>query len=179
MITEPRLQVRTFGPVQATDAVDIDFVAASTIVHVDDSLFDSVSEYFDSDDESGSSFPWTEESSDEVLDYFVALDVAAAETSPRLEGAGDLPSARTGWRRRRVVGKRSVGELSRSGRCRRMGMERGRLGVDWVGKRELLTSPIGASIGEGVLRKLFEGEELRIMMFNYREMGIIPKVEPM
>jgi hypothetical protein len=60
-----------------------------------------------------------------------------------------------------------------------MGMERGRLRVDRVGKRELLSSPIGASIGEGDLRNLFEGEELRIMLFNYREMGIIPKVEPM
>jgi hypothetical protein len=39
--------------------------------------------------------------------------------------------------------------------------------------------PAGASIGEGDLQKLFEGEELRIMLFNYREMGIIPKVEPM
>jgi hypothetical protein len=29
------------------------------------------------------------------------------------------------------------------------------------------------------MRNLFEGEELRIMLFNYREMGIIPKVEPM
>jgi hypothetical protein len=60
-----------------------------------------------------------------------------------------------------------------------MGMERVRLRVDRVGKRELLSSPTGASIGEGDLRKLFEGEELRIMLFNYREMGIIPKVEPM
>jgi hypothetical protein len=58
-------------------------------------------------------------------------------------------------------------------------MERGRLRVDWVGKRDLLSSPIGAGIGEGDLRKLFEGEELRIMLFNYREMGIIPKVDPM
>jgi hypothetical protein len=154
-------------------------VAASTIVRADDSLFGSVSECFDSNGESRSSFPWTEESSDEGLDYFVALDVAVAETSPRLEGAGDLPSASTGCRRRRVVGKHSVGELSRSGRRRRMGMECGRLRVDRVGKRELLSSPIGASIGEGDLRKLFEGEELRIMLFNYREMGIIPKVEPM
>jgi hypothetical protein len=44
---------------------------------------------------------------------------------------------------------------------------RDRLRVDRVGKRELLTSPIGASIGEGDLQKLFEGEELRIMLFNY------------
>jgi hypothetical protein len=60
-----------------------------------------------------------------------------------------------------------------------MGMERGRLWVDRVGKRELLSSLTGASIGEGDLQKLFEGEELRIMLSNYREMGIIPKVEPM
>jgi hypothetical protein len=38
---------------------------------------------------------------------------------------------------------------------------------------------IGASIGEGDLRNLFEGEELKIMLFNYREAGIIPKVELM
>jgi hypothetical protein len=60
-----------------------------------------------------------------------------------------------------------------------MGMERGRLRVDGVGKQELLCSPIGAGIGEGDLRELFEGEELRIMLLNYREMGIISKVEPM
>jgi hypothetical protein len=148
-------------------------------VPADDSLFGFVSECFESDGESGSSFPWTEESSDEGLDYFVALDVAAAETSPRVEGVGDLASASTGYMRRRVVGKRSVGEFLRSGRHRRMGMERGRLRVDRVGKRELLSSPIGASIGEGDLRDLFKGEELRIMLFNYREMGIILKVEPM
>jgi hypothetical protein len=60
-----------------------------------------------------------------------------------------------------------------------MGMECVRLRLDRVGKRELLSSPIGVSIGEGDLQNLFEGEELRIMLFNYREMGIIPKVEPM
>jgi hypothetical protein len=68
-----------------------------------------------------------------------------------VEGVGDLPSASTGYRRRRVVGKHSVGEFSRSGRRRRMGMERGRLRVDQIGKQELLSSPIGASIGEGDL----------------------------
>jgi hypothetical protein len=60
-----------------------------------------------------------------------------------------------------------------------MGMERVRLQLDRVGKRELLSSPIGVSIGEGDLQNLFEGEELRIMLFNYRELGIIQKVEPM
>jgi hypothetical protein len=72
-----------------------------------------------------------------------------------------------------------VGEFSWSGRRRRIGMERDRLRVNRVDKRELLSSSAGASIGEGDLRELFEGEELRIMLFNYKEMGIIPKVEPM
>jgi hypothetical protein len=156
-------------------------VGASTIVHVDDNLSGSGSEFFEFDGESGSSFSWTEESSDEGLDYFAALDVAAVESSPRVEvgEAADLPSASAKYRRRRVVSKHSVGEVSRSGRCYRMGMERGRLRVDRIGKRELLSSPIGVGIGEGDLRNLFEGEELRIMLFSYREMGIIPKVEPM
>ena len=65
----------------------------------DDEVPGFVSECFESDGESGSSFPWTEESSDEGLDYFVALDVATAQTSPCVEGAGDLPSASTGYRR--------------------------------------------------------------------------------
>jgi hypothetical protein len=40
--------------------------------------------------------------------------------------------------------------------------------------------PVKTLFSEGSrLRSLFEGEELRIMLFNYREMGIIPKVEPM
>jgi hypothetical protein len=42
-----------------------------------------------------------------------------------------------------------------------------------------MSSPVGTSIGEGGLQNLFEGEELKIMLFNYREAGIIPKVEPM
>ena len=48
-----------------------------------------------------------------------------------------------------------------------------------AGRQELLSLPAAVSAGEGELRSLFEGEELRIMLFNYREMGIIPKVEPM
>jgi hypothetical protein len=149
-------------------------------VPADDNLSGSGFECFESDGESGSSFSWTEESSNEGLDYFAALDVAAAESSPRVEAgeAADLPSAST-YRRRRVVSKHSVGEISRSGRPRRTGMERGHLQVDGISKRELLSSLIGASIGEGDLQNLFEGEELRIILFIYREMGIIPKVEPM
>jgi hypothetical protein len=154
-------------------------VAASTVVPVNDNLSVSMSDDFESNGESGSLFPWTEESLDEGLDYFVALVVAAVETSSRMEVAGDLPSAGGGRMRRRVVGKQCVGEFSRSGRRHHMGMERGRLRVNRVDKRELLSLPVGATIGEGDLQKLFEGEELRIMLFNYREMGIILKVEPM
>jgi hypothetical protein len=142
-------------------------VAALTVVAEDD----SVSKCFESDD-SGSSIVWTEESLDEDLDYFAALDVAAAETSPRVMGAEDLPGAR-------AVAKRRVSELSRSDRRHRGEMEGGRLRVDGTGKRELLSSLAGASVGEGELLNLFEGEELRIMLFNYKEMGIILKVEPM
>jgi hypothetical protein len=50
-----------------------------------------------------------------------------------------------------VVSKHSVGEFSQSGRRRRIGMERGRLRVDRIGKRELLSSSTGESIGEGDL----------------------------
>jgi hypothetical protein len=120
-------------------------------VPVGDILFSSVSKCFGSDGESGSLFSWTEEFSDEGLDYFAALDVAAAESSPRVECAGDLPSASTGYRQRMVVSKHIVGEFSRSGRRRRMGMERGHLHVDRTSKQELLSLPIGASIGEGEL----------------------------
>jgi hypothetical protein len=150
-------------------------------VPANDNVSGSESGSFSSDGEFGSSFSWAEKSSNEDLDYFVALDVAAAESSPRAEvgEVSDLPSARTERRRRRVVSKHSVGEVSRSGRRRPMGMERTRLRVDRFGKQDLLSAPIGTSFGEGDLRNLFEGEELKILLFNYREAGIIPKVEPM
>jgi hypothetical protein len=106
-------------------------------VPVDDNLSGSGSKCFESDSESRSSFSWTEESSDEGLDYFAALDVATAESSPRVEvgEAADRPSARTKYSRRRVVSKHSVGEGSQSGRHRRIGMERDCLRVDRIGKR--------------------------------------------
>jgi hypothetical protein len=75
-------------------------------------LWGSGSGSFSSDSESRSTFSWTKESSDEDLDYFAALDVAVAESSPRVE-VGDvagLPNARTKCRRRRVVSKHSVGD---------------------------------------------------------------------
>jgi hypothetical protein len=69
-------------------------VAASTVVAKNDSD-DSVSKFFESDD-SGSLVVWTEESSDEDLDYFAALDVAVAKASPRVMDAEVLPGPSAG-----------------------------------------------------------------------------------
>jgi hypothetical protein len=159
-------QVQDFGPAHATATDTANFVIASTVV-AENELDESVSKFFESDD-SGGSIVWTEESPDEDLDYFAALDVAVAEASPRVMDVEVFPGPSSGRRRRRAVAKRRVREV-----------EGGRLRVDRAGKRELLSSPVGASVDEGELQSLFEGEELRIMLFNYREMGIIPKVEPM
>ena len=157
-------QVQDFGPAHATATTK--FLAAST-AEGGNECGGSASEFFDFAD-SGSSVEWTEESSEEDLDYFAALDVAAAEASPHAADAEVVPGPSAGRRRRRAVAKRRVSEV-----------DGGRLRVGRAGKQELLSSPAGASVGEGELRSLFEGEELRIMLFNYREMGIIPKVEPM
>jgi hypothetical protein len=157
-------QVQDFGPAHATTTTE--FLAAST-AEGDNEYSGSASEFFDFDD-SGSSVEWTEESSEEDLDYFAALDVAAAEASPHAADAPDVSGPSTGRRRRRAVAK-----------CRVSTEERAQLCVSRAGRQELLSAPTAASIGEGELRSLFAGEELRIMLFNYREMGIIPKVEPM
>jgi hypothetical protein len=156
-------QVQDFGPAHTTATTE--FLAAST-AEGGNEYGGSASEFFDFTD-SGSSVEWTEESPED-LDYFAALDVAAAEASPHATDAQDVPSPSIGRRRRRAVAKRRVSME-----------ERGRLRVSRAGRQELLSLPAAASTGEGELRSLFAGEELRIMLFNYREMGIIPKVEPM
>ena len=156
-------QVQDFGPAHATAATE--FLAAST-AESGTEYGGFASEFFDFTD-SGSSVEWTEESSED-LDYFAALDVAAAEASPHAADAQDVPGPSTGRRRRRAVAKRRVS-----------GEEGARLRVSRAGRQELLSLPAAASTGEGELRSLFAGEELRIMLFNYREMGIISKVEPM
>jgi hypothetical protein len=158
------VQVQDFGPAHATATAN--FLAASTVDDGNKSD-ESASKFFDFGD-SGSSVEWTEESSDEDLDYFAALDVAAAEASPHAMDAEAVPGPSAGRRRRRAVAKRRVSEA-----------DGGRLRVSRAGRQELLSLPATVSSGEGELRSLFAGEELRIMLFNYREMGIIPKVEPM
>jgi hypothetical protein len=60
-----------------------------------------------------------------------------------------------------------------------MGMERSRLQLDRCSQRDLLSLTSGTCIGEGDLRNLFEGEELKMMLFNFREASLIPKAEPM
>ena len=156
-------QVQDFGTAHATATTE--FLAAST-AEGGNEYGGSASEFFDFTD-SGSSVEWTEES-EEDLDYFAALDVAAAEASPHAADAPDVPGPSTGRRRRRAVAKRRVSAE-----------EGARLRVSRGGRQELLSLPAATSTGEGELRSLFAGEELRIMLFNYREMGIIPKVEPM
>ena len=178
------MQVPTSRPAQATPIDDINFVAAAHTVPVSGNLSGSKAESWSSDGgEFGSSFSWTEESLDEDLDYFVAFDMATAKSLPQPE-VREVSAPSTGaiteerlWRR--VVSKHNVGEMSRSGRRRQMGMERSRLRLDRGGQRDLLSSTSGTSIGEGDLRNLFEGEELKMMLFNFREAGLIQKAEPM
>jgi hypothetical protein len=71
-------QVQGFGPAHATATTN--FWAAST-VDGGNKCDGSATEFSDFAD-SGSSIEWTEESTEEDLDYFAALDVAAAEASP-------------------------------------------------------------------------------------------------
>jgi hypothetical protein len=78
------VQVPTSRPTQATPTDDTNFVVAANAVPVNDRLSGSEPWSWSSDGgEFGSPFSWTEESSDEDLDYFAALDVATAESSPR------------------------------------------------------------------------------------------------
>jgi hypothetical protein len=81
---------------------------------------------------------WTKESSDEDLDYFASLDVATAESLQQPEVREvSAPPARAmteEHRRRKVVSKHNVREMSRSGRRRRMWMERSRLQLDRGGQ---------------------------------------------
>ena len=128
-------QVQDFGPAHATATTK--FLAAST-AEGGNECGGSASEFSDFAD-SGSSVEWTE-SSDEDLDYFAALDVAAAEASPHVAGAGDVAGPSTGRRRRRAVVKRRVS-----------GTEGARLRVSGTGRQELLSLPAAVNTGEGEL----------------------------
>jgi hypothetical protein len=64
-----------------------------------------------------------------------------------------------------------------------MGMKRSRLRIgprlDHGTRRVILAPTDGSCFGEGDLRDLFDDEELRLMLFNFREAGLIPKQETM
>jgi hypothetical protein len=92
--------------------------------------------------------------------------------------------------RRIGVSKRSAGMLGESlqgigvlQRHRRMEMERYHLRsgtrLEEGTHRIILAPTTGSCFGEGDLRALFDGEELRLMLFNFCEVGLIPKEEPM
>src|SRR5688572_21663243 len=104
-----------------------------------------------------------DESLEDDLDYFMALDLAVAESSPRVALVELQGKKRIG------VSKRSVGmlgeSLQRTGvpqRCRRMGMERShprdRIWLEEGTRRIILAPTIGPCFKEGDLRALFDGE---------------------
>lgn len=76
----------------------------------------------------------------------------------------------------RMVGESSQG-IGVSRRHHQIGMERSRL--DQGTHRVILAPTAGSCFGEADLRALFDDEELRLMLFNFREAGLIPKQEPM
>jgi hypothetical protein len=84
-------QVQDFGPAHATATTE--FLAAST-AEGGNEYGGSASEFFDFTD-SGSSVEWTEESSEEDLDYFAALDrtrQTCQVLAPGADGDGRLQS---------------------------------------------------------------------------------------
>jgi hypothetical protein len=78
-------------------------------------------------DDFGSPLSWIEESSEEDLDYFAALDFAASESLPQSDAReGSIPPVRAiaeDHHRQTVVSKKSVVGMSQSGRRHWMGME--------------------------------------------------------
>jgi hypothetical protein len=121
-----------------------------------------------------------DESSKDDLDYFVALDLSVAESSPRVTPtttAGTSPRVAPGeprGQRRIGVSKRNVGMLGESSqdiavprRLRQMGMKRSHLRNGMrleEGTRRIILAPtVGSCFGEGDLRDLFGSEELKLM----------------
>jgi hypothetical protein len=122
------------GPAQATpDDVDTNILTVANATPFNGNVsYGSETESWSLDkDNFGRSFSWIEESSEEDLDYFVALDLAASE-SPLQPDAREVSATPTRViaedpRRRKVVSKQSISGMSQSGRRRRMGMEQSRL----------------------------------------------------
>jgi hypothetical protein len=122
-----------------------------------------------------------DESSEDDLDYFMALDLSVAKSSPRVAPTATesssrvAPTASRGKRRIEVL-KQSVemiGEPSQGmgvpRRRRHMGMERSRQQEGMQseeGTRRIILAPMtGQYFEEGDMRSLFYGEELKLMLF--------------
>jgi hypothetical protein len=114
------------------DTNDILIAANATSLSGNVSEGSELGSWSSDEEEFGSPFSWVEESFEEDLDYFAALDLAASESLPRYvprEALVTSADARVedSRRQRVVVSKQGTGESSRNGRRRRMGMERSRL----------------------------------------------------
>jgi hypothetical protein len=136
-----------------------------------------------------------DESSDDDLDYFRALDLSVAESSPGVaptaaESSSSVAPTKLRGKRRIRVPKRSVGMLGEPlqgirvpRRPCRMGMKRS---CPWEGMwsdegtRWIILAPTTRQcFEEGDLRALFDGEEIKLMLFNFWEAGLISKAESM
>jgi hypothetical protein len=124
-------------------------------VPINGNLSGSETESWSSDgDDFGSLFSWIEESSDEDLDYFAALDVATAKSLSQLEvREGSAPPVGViaeEHRQRKVVSKHNVGEMSRGGRRRWMGMELSHLRLDRATNEICYPRHPGHVLGRGI-----------------------------
>jgi hypothetical protein len=142
-------------------------MAAANATPFTGNMFGSETKSWSSDgDDFGSPLSWFEESSEDELDYFAVLDLAASESSPQPDAHEEsAPPARAiaeDHHRQKVVSKQSVGGMSRSGRHHWMGMERSHFQLDRGSQRDVLSSMTGTCIGEGDLRNLFQDEELKM-----------------
>jgi hypothetical protein len=148
-----------------------------------------------------------EESSEEDLEFFVALDVSAAESimeesssraptpmekgkkkkvgvpKRRLGSAGAPPRGDKSFRRRRHMGLGGPSPWISLHEVLRMSalhpQERERAGSEEGPRRIVLASTTERGFEERDLRALFEGKELMLMLFNFWEAGLIPKAEPL
>jgi hypothetical protein len=134
-----------------------------------------------------------DESLEDDIDYFMVLDLFVVESSPRDAPTAAESSSRVAptvprGKRRIKVSKRSAGMVGDPSqgigvpRSSRVGMERSRPqdGM-WSkeGTRHIILAPTTSQcFKEGDLRSLFDGKELKLMLSNFREAGLILKMEP-
>lgn len=150
-----------------------------------------------------------EKSSEEDIDFFVALDVASrveAGVNQGLSSRAPIPATK-GKRNHVGIPKRRLGSVDASAHGGKGGRRRWRMGLGGHRSQVLLYEALGMSPlrlheGERVrseegprrivlaqtteegfeepeLRTLFKVEELELMLFNFREASLILKEEPL